>query len=137
MPVILEIVTPDSIAFSEEVEHVVVPTVNGKIDLLPKHIPIIDRVIAGDIKIKWNGEEKILAIGSGFVESYGNKVSIIVDQAVDVSNEDELAIEEATNRAKIALEEGKKSNLDQSQIDLLEAAARFEMAKKIARKKSR
>ena len=136
MPVILEIVTPDSIAFSEEVEHVVVPTVNGKIDLLPKHIPIIDRVIAGDIKIKWNGEEKILAIGSGFVESYGNKVSIIVDQAVDVSNEDELAIEEATNRAKIALEEGKKSNLDQSQIDLLEAAARFEMAKKIARKKS-
>ena len=136
MPVILEIVTPDSIAFSEEVEHVVVPTVNGKIDLLPMHIPIIDRVIAGDIKIKWNGEEKILAIGSGFVESYGNKVSIIVDQAVDVSNEDELAIEEATNRAKIALEEGKKSKLDQSQIDLLEAAARFEMAKKIARKKS-
>ena len=136
MPIILEIVTPDSIAFSEEVEHVVVPTVNGKIDLLPKHIPIIDRVIAGDIKIKWNGEEKILAIGSGFVESYGNKVSIIVDQAMDVSNEDELAIEEATNRAKIALEEGKKSNLDQSQIDLLEAAARFEMAKKIARKKS-
>ena len=136
MPVILEIVTPDSIAFQEEVEHVVVPTVNGKIDLLPKHIPIIDRVIAGDIKIKWNGEEKILAIGSGFVESYGNKVSIIVDQAVDVYNEDELAIEEATNRAKIALEEGKKSKLDQSQIDLLEAAARFEMAKKIARKKS-
>ena len=136
MSIILEIVTPDSIAFSEEVEHVVVPTVNGKIDLLPKHIPIIDRVIAGDIKIKFNGEEKVLAIGSGFVESYGNKVSIIVDQAMDVSNEDELAIEEATNRAKIALEEGKKSNLDQSQIDLLEAAARFEMAKKIARKKS-
>ena len=136
MPVILEIVTPDSIAFSEEVEHVVVPTVNGKIDLLPKHIPIIDRVIAGDIKIKFNGEDKVLAIGSGFVESYGNKVSIIVDQAMDVSNEDELAIEEATNRAKIALEEGKKSKLDQSQIDLLEAAARFEMAKKIARKKS-
>ena len=135
MPVILEIVTPDSIAFSEEVEHVVVPTVNGKIDLLPKHIPIIDRVIAGDIKIKWNGEEKILAIGSGFVESYGNKVSIIVDQAVDVSNEDELAIEEATNRAKIALEEGKKSNLDQSQIDLLEAAARFRNGKENCPKK--
>ena len=136
MSIILEIVTHDSIAFSEEVEHVVVQTVNGKIDLLPKHIPIIDRVIAGDIKIKFNGEDKVLAIGSGFVESYGNKVSIIVDQAMDVSNEDELAIEEATNRAKIALEEGKKSNLDQSQIDLLEAAARFEMAKKIARKKS-
>ncbi len=136
MSIILEIVTPDSVVFSEDIEHVVVPTVNGKIDLLENHIPIIDRLIPGDIKIKWNGEEKILAIGSGFVESYGNKVSIITDQAMDVSNEDEQAIDEAIARAKTSLEEGKKSNLDQAQIELLEAAARFEMAKKIARRKS-
>lgn len=134
--IILEIVTPDSIAFSEEVDHVVVPTVNGKIDILEKHIPIIDRVIPGDIKIKWNGQEKFLAVGSGFVEVYGNKVSIITDQALDVSKEDERVIDEAIARAKTSLEEGKKSSLDQAQIELLEAAARFEMAKKIARKKS-
>jgi F-type H+-transporting ATPase subunit epsilon len=136
MPLILEIVTPDSIAFSEEVDHVVVPTVNGKIDLLQRHIPIIDRVIPGDIKIKWNGQEEVLAVGSGFVEVYGNKVSIITDQALDVSKEDEGAIDEAIARAKASLEEAKKSNLDQAQIELLEAAARFEMAKKIAKKKS-
>tara|TARA_A100001015_G_scaffold211294_1_gene236908 strand:+ start:783 stop:1196 length:414 start_codon:yes stop_codon:yes gene_type:complete len=136
MTLILEIVTPDSIVFSEEVEHVVVPTVNGKIDLLQKHIPIIDRVIPDYIKIKWNGQEKLLAVGSGFVEVYGDKVSIITDQAMDVSNEDEHSIDEAIARAKSSLEEGKKSNLDQAQIELLEAAARFEMAKKIARSKS-
>ena len=136
MPLILEIVTPDSIAFSEEVDHVVVPTVNGKIDLLQRHIPIIDRVIPGDIKIKWNGQEEVLAVGSGFVEVYGNKVSIITDQALDVSKEDEGDIDEAIARAKASLEEAKKSNLDQAQIELLEAAARFEMAKKIAKKKS-
>lgn len=136
MPLILEIVTPDSIVFSEEVEHVVVPTVNGKIDLLQKHIPIIDRVIPDYIKIKWNGQEKLLAVGSGFVEVYGDKVSIITDQAIDVSNEDEHSIDEAIARAKTSLEEGKKSNLDQAQIELLEAAARFEMAKKIAKSKS-
>ena len=136
MPLILEIVTPDSIVFSEEVEHVVVPTVNGKIDLLQKHIPIIDRVIPDYIKIKWNGQEKLLAVGSGFVEVYGDKVSIITDQAIDVSNEDQHSIDEAIARAKTSLEEGKKSNLDQAQIELLEAAARFEMAKKIAKSKS-
>ena len=136
MTLILEIVTPDSIVFSEEVEHVVVPTVNGKIDLLQKHIPIIDRVIPDYIKIKWNGQEKLLAVGSGFVEVYGDKVSVITDQAMDVSNEDEHSIDEAIARAKSSLEEGKKSNLDQAQIELLEAAARFEMAKKIARSKS-
>ena len=132
--IILEIVTPDSIAFSEEVDHVVVPTVNGKIDILEKHIPIIDRVIPGDIKIKWNGQEKFLAVGSGFVEVYGNKVSIITDQALDVSKEDESVIDEAIARAKTSLEEGKKSNLDQAQIELLEAAARFEMAKRLPEK---
>ena len=136
MTLILEIVTPDSIVFSEEVEHVVVPTVNGKIDLLQKHIPIIDRVIPDYIKIKWNGQEKLLAVGSGFVEVYGDKVSVITDQAMDVSNEDEHSIDEAIARAKTSLEEGKKSNLDQAQIELLEAAARFEMAKKIAKSKS-
>ena len=136
MTLILEIVTPDSIVFSEEVEHVVVPTVNGKIDLLQKHIPIIDRVIPDYIKIKWKGQEKLLAVGSGFVEVYGDKVSIITDQAMDISKEDERSIDEAIARAKTSLEEGKKSNLDQAQIELLEAAARFEMAKKIARSKS-
>jgi F-type H+-transporting ATPase subunit epsilon len=114
-----------------------VPTYNGKIDILPKHIPIIDRVMPGDIKIKWNGKEEYLAVSSGFVEAYGNKVSIITDQAVDVSNEDENAIDEAIAKASSSLEEAKKSKIDQAQIDLLEAAARFEMAKKIARKKSR
>jgi F-type H+-transporting ATPase subunit epsilon len=137
MSLFLEIVTPDSIAFSDEVDHVVVPTYNGKIDILPRHIPIIDRVIPGDIKIKWNGKEDYLAVSAGFVEAYGNKVSIITDQAIDVSNEDENVIEDAIERANSSLEEAKKSKLDQVQIDILEAAARFEMAKKIARNKSR
>ncbi|MGY8714349.1 MAG: F0F1 ATP synthase subunit epsilon, partial [Verrucomicrobiia bacterium] len=99
--------------------------------------PIIDRVIPGDIKIKWNGKEDYLAVSAGFVEAYGNKVSIITDQAIDVSNEDENVIEGAIARANSSLEEAKKSKLDQVQIDILEAAARFEMAKKIARNKSR
>ncbi|MBT3668528.1 MAG: ATP synthase F1 subunit epsilon [Opitutae bacterium] len=137
MSLVLEIVTPDKIAFSEEVKSVVVPTLNGKIDILSKHIPIIDRVIPGDLKIEHNGKCNFLAIGSGFVEVYGNKVSIITDQAIDVSNQDESEIEDAIQKAKKALEEGKKSNLDRAQIEQLEAVARFEMAKKIARSKSR
>jgi len=100
MSLVLEIVTPDSIAFSKEVKSVVVPTLNGKIDILSKHIPIIDRVIPGDLKIEHDGEINYLAIGSGFVEVYGDKVSIITDQAIDVSEEDETAIDEAIQKAK-------------------------------------
>ena len=55
MPLYLEIVTPDSITFSKEVESVVIPTANGRIDILPKHIPIIDKVVPGYLKIEHEG----------------------------------------------------------------------------------
>ena len=63
MPISLEIVTPSETVFSEEVDHVVVPTLSGKIDVLPNHVPIIDRLVAGDIKIEKNGETEFLAVG--------------------------------------------------------------------------
>ena len=48
----LEIVTPDSTVYSEVVDHVVVPTANGKIDLYENHAPLIDRLEPSDIKVQ-------------------------------------------------------------------------------------
>ena len=50
MPITLEIVTPDAKVFSEEVDQVIVPTSNGKIGVLPHHVPVIDKLVAGDLK---------------------------------------------------------------------------------------
>lgn len=133
----LEIVTPDSTVYSEVVDHVVVPTANGKIDILQNHAPLIDRLSPSDIKIVKDGKETILAVGSGFVEVYAEKVSILTDQAIDVSDDDESEIEEAIKRAEDALTEGKKSNIDEAQMQLLEAAAKFERARKLAKGKAR
>ena len=55
MPISLEIVTPTETVYSEEVDHVVVPTSSGKIDVLPNHVPVIDKLIAGDIKVEKDG----------------------------------------------------------------------------------
>ena len=44
MPITLEIVTPDAKVFSEEVDQVIVPTSNGKIGVLPHHVPVIDKL---------------------------------------------------------------------------------------------
>jgi F-type H+-transporting ATPase subunit epsilon len=133
----LEIVTPDSTVYSEVVDHVVVPTANGKIDILQRHAPLIDRLSPADIKIVKDGKETVLAVGSGFVEVYAEKVSILTDQAIDVSDDDESEIEEAIKRAEDALTEGKKSNIDEAQMQLLEAAAKFERARKLAKGKVR
>jgi F-type H+-transporting ATPase subunit epsilon len=133
----LEIVTPDGTVYSEMVDHIVVPTANGKIDILQHHAPLIDRLNPADIKIVKDGKEEYLAVGSGFVEVYAQKVSIITDQAIDVSGDDESAIEEAVKRAEEALIEGKKSKMDEAQMQLLEAAAKFERARKLARGRTR
>ena len=137
MPISLEIVTPSEVVYSEEVDHVVIPTSRGKIDVLPHHVPIIDTLTAGDIKVVKEGITQYLAVGSGFVEVYGEKVSLLTDQAIDISNSDEAEIEEAVNRASEALQDAKQNNFDQSQIDKLEAAARFAFAKKVAKAKAR
>ncbi len=137
MPLTLEIVTPDAKVYSEEVDHVVVPTTSGKIDILPNHVPIIGKLIPGDLKVEKNGTLDFLAISSGFVEVYSNKVSILTDEALIVSETDDAAIEKAVKRAQEALAEGKKSNLDIAAIQKLEAAARFALAQQIAKGKSR
>jgi F-type H+-transporting ATPase subunit epsilon len=137
MPLTLEIVTPDAKVYSEEVDHVVVPTTSGKIDILPNHVPIIGKLIPGDLKVEKNGSLDYLAVSSGFVEVYSNKVSILTDEALIVSETDDAAIEKAVKRAQEALAEGKKSNLDIAAIQKLEAAARFALAQQIAKGKSR
>ena len=137
MPLTLEIVTPDAKVYSEEVDHVVVPTTSGKIDILPNHVPIIGKLIPGDLKVEKNGTLDFLAVSSGFVEVYSNKVSILTDEALIVSATDDAAIEKAVKRAQEALAEGKKSNLDIAAIQKLEAAARFALAQQIAKGKTR
>ena len=137
MSLTLEIVTPESKVYSEEIDHVVVPTANGKINILPNHVPIIDKLVAGDLKVEINGNQEYLAVSSGFVEVYSNKVSILTDEALVISALDDASIDEAVKRAQNALSEGKKSNLDLAAIQKLEASARFAFAQQIAKGKSR
>jgi len=132
----LEIVTPDSTVYSDIVDHVVVPTANGKVDLYQHHAPLIDRLEPSDIKIQKDGKIEYLAVGSGFVEVYAEKVSIITDQAISVQKDNQEEIDEALKRAQDALDEGRKSNIDEAQLQLLEAAAKFERARKLAKGKA-
>ncbi|MBU62747.1 MAG: ATP synthase F1 subunit epsilon [Opitutae bacterium] len=137
MPLLLEIVTPDAKVFSETVDEVGLPTSEGRMHILPHHVPVIAKLKAGEIKVHRGNDIEMLAVGSGFIEVYGDKVSILTDQAINVEKIDDTEIEEAVKRAKEALEEGKKSNIDAAEIDRLEAEARFAFAKQIARAKRR
>ncbi len=137
MPLLLEIVTPDAKVYSETVDEVGLPTTEGRVHILPHHTPIIAKLDAGEILVRRGKEDEMLAVGSGFIEVYGDKVSILTDQAINVEGIDDTEIEEAVKRAQEALEEGKKSNLEAAEIDRLEAQTRFAHAQQIARGKRR
>ena len=101
----LEIVTPDAVAYSDDVEMVTLPAVEGQIGILPQHVPLMTQMVPGEMIVRKNGQDRFLAVGEGFVEITGDHVAILTDLAVPVEKIDEAAAEEARQRAQARLRE--------------------------------
>jgi F-type H+-transporting ATPase subunit epsilon len=99
----LEIVTPDKKTYSDDVDSVVIPGVEGELGVLPQHVPLMTQLLPGELRVMKNGEELRLAVGEGFVEISGDKVAVLTDMAVLESDIDETAAEEAIRRAEAAM----------------------------------
>ena len=100
----LEIVTPDAKVFSEDVEMVTLPGVEGEMGIYPNHVPLLTQIVAGEIVARKSGQDFFLAIGEGFVEVTGDHVAILADMAIRAENIDEAKAEEAKRRAEARLE---------------------------------
>lgn len=107
MPLLLEIITPESKVFSEEVEAVVVPGSEGELGILPQHIGLLVQLEPGELRVQNRGEELHLAVGGGFVEVSADKVSVLTDMAIREDDIDESAAEEAMRRAEEAMRDEK------------------------------
>ena len=102
----LEIVTPESRIYSEEVEMVTLPGSEGELGIYPNHVPLMTKVNAGELIAKKAGSEEILAVSEGFAEITGDHVSILTDNAANSADIDEAAAEEARAKAEKRLKEG-------------------------------
>lgn len=101
----LEIVTPDAKVFSEDVEMVTLPGVEGEMGIYPQHVPLMTQIVSGEIIARKGGQDYFLAIGEGFVEITADHVSILADMAIRAENIDEAKAEEARRRAEARLAE--------------------------------
>jgi F-type H+-transporting ATPase subunit epsilon len=101
----LSIVTPQATIFSEDVEMVTLPGIEGDMGVYPQHIRLITRVIPGELVISQKGQEKFLAVGEGLVEITHDSVAIVTDMAIPADGIDEAKVEEARRRAAARLEE--------------------------------
>ena len=91
----LEIVTPEAKTFSDNVDSVVIPGVEGELGVLPMHAPLMTLLEPGELRVMKNGEETRLAVGEGFVEVTQEKIAVLTDMAVKESDIDESAAEAA------------------------------------------
>ena len=99
----LEIVTPAATVYSEDVQMVTLPAVDGQIGIFPRHVPVLTRIVPGEIIVRKNGENDFLAVGEGLVEITGDRVAIVTDMAVAAKDIDEARAEEARQRAAARL----------------------------------
>ncbi|MGD0614336.1 MAG: F0F1 ATP synthase subunit epsilon [Verrucomicrobiota bacterium] len=101
----LEIVTPDAKVYSEDVEMVTLPGVEGEMGVYPQHVPLMTQIVPGEIIARKDGQDYFLAVGEGFVEITGDRVAVLADMAVAADNIDEAKAEEARRRAEARLAE--------------------------------
>jgi len=105
MPVHLEIVTPEGKTFSDQVDLVVVPGVEGELGVLPAHSPLITTLQPGELRYMQGKEEHFLAVGEGVLEVTSTTVAVLTDMAISDADIDEAAVEKAMEQARLTLEE--------------------------------
>ena len=101
----LEIVTPEAKIYSEDVDMVTLPGVEGEMGIYPMHIPLMTQIAHGEIVARKGGVDHYLATGEGFVEITGDRVAILTDMAIKSDDIDEAKAEEARKKAEARLAE--------------------------------
>jgi len=96
----LDIVTAERVVYSEDVDVVIAPGVEGQLGILPHHAPLMTTLQAGELRVRKGGEEFSLAISGGFLEVRPDRVIVLADAAERAEEIDISRAEEAKRRAE-------------------------------------
>jgi F-type H+-transporting ATPase subunit epsilon len=101
----LQIVTPEGQAYSEDVEMVTMPGIEGQFGVYPDHERLMTEMVPGELIVRKGGRDDFVAVGEGLIEVTADRVDIVTDMAVAAENIDEAKAEEARQRAAARLRE--------------------------------
>ena len=128
MPLQLEIVSPERRAFTEEVDMVIVPGIDGQLGILPHHTRLISALGVGELRIKKGGTEQSMLISGGFVEVRPDKVIVMADLAEPSDEIDEARAIEARKAAEAELESASAVDVERIRAALQTALMRERIA---------
>lgn len=121
----LDVVTAERVVFSEEVDVVIAPGIEGQLGILPHHTPLMTTLEVGELVIRRGGEEISLVISGGFLEVRPDRVIVLADAAERDEEIDLARAEEAKRRA----EEKLASHVPDVDLAQAEAALRRSLAR--------
>lgn len=137
MTVKLDIVTAEQLVYSDDVDIVVAPGIDGELAVLPHHAPLMTMLKPGELRVRKGGEEIFMAITGGFLEVRPDRVTILADAAERAEDIDAARAEEAKRRAEEQLS-GKISEADTARAEaaLRRSLLRLRVAEKRRRRRS-
>lgn len=133
MPINLEIVTVERLLYSDDVDMVVAPGIEGVLGILPDHTPLLTALDHGELIVRKEGEEELsFAVSGGYIDVQPHKVTVLADAA---ERADEISLErarEARDRAQRIIEAGGLSmdDLIRAEAALRRALVRLKVGQK-------
>ena len=114
-PMKLEIITAERVVYSDDVDVVVAPGIEGELGILPHHAPLMSSLQPGELIIRKDGEETYLAVSGGFLEVLDNQVTVLADAA---ERSDEIDEERAQAAMQLASERmvGREAEIELEQV---------------------
>ena len=133
----LEIITPDDRVLETKAEQVILPTESGEIGILTGHVPMVTKVVAGELRLVNKGQTESVAVDQGFAKVLGNTVSVLTEAAIDVKAIDLSEVEAAQAKAEEALRAAESEDCSEEELAGLESNVRYLIAQKLAKGRRR
>jgi F-type H+-transporting ATPase subunit epsilon len=132
----VEIVTAERLVFTGEATEVVAPGSEGQLGILPMHAPLMTSLAPGELIVRNENQETVMAVSGGFLEVRPDRVIILADQA---ERAEEIDIERAQAARKRAEERVGKEEFDTARTEaaLRRALIRLQVAEKIKERRAR
>lgn len=127
----LEIVTPDQVVLSTDVDYVGAPGVDGEFGVLAGHIPLLTALSIGTLFYRNGNVEDLVFVAGGFAEVANNKITILAQAAELAENIDIERAERAKARAEERLSKKQQDGIDiaRAELALKRAVMRLNIAK--------
>jgi F-type H+-transporting ATPase subunit epsilon len=79
-----DLVSPERVLLSEDVEHVVLPSVDGDLGVLPGHAPVVVTLRPGTISVIGEGKTRKIFVKDGFAEFTPDTLNVLAEQAINL-----------------------------------------------------